>query len=99
MVSEVTKRDGKKEVFVPQKIYSVIFKAAEDIYPSPRKVNAITQDAFTQALAVLSKHPDSSIGVETIQDIVEESLKTLGYNNVAKAYLNILISKGNSKDV
>ncbi len=85
MISEIIKRDGRCEVFNPDKIIHAIFKAAvacggKDFQLSEelgRQVVAILEDRY------INKTPD----IESVQDIVEKTLIESGHARTAKAYI------------
>lgn len=79
----VIKRDGRKQVFDPEKIYKVLdnaFKSQGSICPSKLKAQTFVR---VQELFDIKEE----ISVEDIQDIVEDILMGSKHRDVAKAYI------------
>ena len=79
----VIKRDGRKQVFDPEKIYKVLdnaFKSQGSICPSKLKAQTFVR---VQELFDIKEE----ISVEDIQDIVEDILMSSKHRDVAKAYI------------
>ena len=85
MITEIIKRDGRKETFNSEKITMAIFKAAlacggNDLSHArslSKDVVSLLEKDFT------SSYPD----VESIQDMVEKVLIENGHAKTAKAYI------------
>lgn len=81
----VLKRDGTSVPFNEQKITGVVTKALQATHEyAPSLPKQVTQ----KALRILeSSTRSSTVGVENIQDAVEEALMNLGFHATAKAYI------------
>ena len=81
---QVIKRDGRIVDFSEGKIFKAIWKAMESVGRySEEDAHRVTMRVVDKILS-LGKE---SVGVEEIQDIVEETLMLEGYIHVAKAYI------------
>ena len=87
----VIKRDGSKDNYSIIKIYNALAKAFESVYPQEKerykeKINTISEniDIIIQK-DYFSKN--DTIGIETIQDIVEQELSSHDEFKVMKAYI------------
>jgi len=81
MSLEVTKRDGRIVPYEIEKIEKSIEKAMNSLNMEvPDDIIPLVEERIT-ALG------EKVIGIEKIQDIIEESLMDLGYNSVAKAFI------------
>ncbi|AGB05339.1 ribonucleoside-diphosphate reductase, adenosylcobalamin-dependent [Aciduliprofundum sp. MAR08-339] len=81
---QVVKRDGRIVDFSEGKIFKAIWKAMESVGRySEEDAHRVTMRVVDKILS-LGKE---SVGVEEIQDIVEETLMLEGYIHVAKAYI------------
>ena len=82
----IKKRNGEAEVFELGKIKSAIARTFESC-------NRNYQDSIVEIIALKAvsaaetKVVDGLLSVEDIQDAVEKTLMTLGYEDVAKAYI------------
>lgn len=82
----IKKRNGEAEVFELGKIKSAIARTFESC-------NRNYQDSIVEIIALKAvsaaetKVADGLLSVEDIQDAVEKTLMTLGYEDVAKAYI------------
>ena len=84
-IKTVIKRDGSKEDFNVEKIKSAIYKAfnASELYNHGDFINFFEKFDKNVLLCI----PDSELSVEDIQDIIERSLMSLDYFDVAKRYI------------
>ena len=85
MVQKIKKRDGRKVMFNPEKIYVAIFKAAEacDVHDAE-----LVQKVTDAVIKEINKTYKKSIpSVEEIQDIVEKTLIRQGCSEIAKSYI------------
>lgn len=84
-VSTVVKRTGEKVNYDRQKIYLAIEKANQSVE------NPISKEKISELVCkiedILNKSFDEKVGVEDIQDIVENQLIFNDYNTVAKSYI------------
>ena len=85
MIQEIIKRDGRREVFHPDKITHAIFKAAAacggDNYQ-------LAENLGNQVVAVIElKYENKTPDIEGVQDIVEKVLIENGHARTAKAYI------------
>jgi ribonucleoside-diphosphate reductase alpha chain len=87
MISHITKRDGKKELFTSRKIFEALKKAF--IANNQKTDDTTLQDITDLVVADLdSKYGKAGIpSVEHVQDIVELMLLRSGHIEVAKAYI------------
>lgn len=76
MVTEIIKRDGRKEPFNRQKIVNAISKAG-----------VVDESTIDRIVGSIENSHTSCITVEAIQDIVEHKLMTSSYKDVAKEYI------------
>ena len=85
MVQKIRKRDGRKVMFNPEKIYVAIFKAAEasDVH-DPELVQKATDAVIKEINKTFKKTVPT---VEEIQDIVEKTLIRQGCSEIAKSYI------------
>lgn len=100
-VTKITKRDGSVQDFNPEKIVRAVEKAlAETGEGGKAEAAKVAEHAFGQLVVLCEKAltapngspeaefcPGGQPGVETIQDVVEESLMALDYFETAKAYI------------
>lgn len=85
MISEVVKRDGRREAFDPEKISRAIFKAA---VACGGKDLQLAEELAKQVVKKLeSKYINKTPDIEDIQDIVEKVLIENGHARTAKAYI------------
>lgn len=98
---EVLRRNGKKVDWNPEKIFHAIYKAflAETIDANGGETveieEADRQEAGQRANIIAQKviHDITSSGrdmihIEEIQDMIEQTLSTMGYNNIANRFAN-----------
>lgn len=99
-VSLIKKRDGTIVEFVREKIANAIFKAAEAVGGTDRK---LAQELADKAITIIEYSYDSKDipTVEEVQDIIEKVLIKSGHSKTAKAYIlyrgqreKLRISKG-----
>jgi len=84
--SFVTKRDGSRVSFNQEKIAVAIWKAVQAVGGSDKE--KATNLAKIVADKIIERFPDQeSVAVESIQDIVEETLIKEGHDKTAKAYI------------
>ena len=85
MISNVTKRDGRKRKFNISKVYNAIeaaFKATKEEYTED------TMDKLVDAVVEeISKDNAKSVKVEKIQNTIESLLMNNGYTKVAKEFI------------
>lgn len=82
----VIKRDGSKVEFDPKRIFNAIVKAAEataEFTEAEAQQITETVENFLKS----SKEYQDEVSVETIQDLVENSLMSDGYFKTARAYI------------
>ncbi len=82
----VIKRDGSKVEFDPKRIFNAIVKAAEataEFGEAEAQQITDTVENFLKS----SKEYQDEVSVETIQDLVENSLMSDGYFKTARAYI------------
>lgn len=74
----VIKRDGRKTSFDSSKIFNVIKKSVEDVYPdkSIKDINTLTKNVEIKVCDTIDNLNKEKINVEKIQDIIEQTLKT-----------------------
>ncbi len=85
MVKNIIKRDGRKTIFNPEKIYKAIFAAAEACEVHDKD---LIQNVYESALKEINKAFKRKIPtVEEIQDIIEKTLIAKGCSEIAKAYI------------
>ena len=82
----VFKRNDVEVDFDPKRIYNAVSKANNDV-PEDKRIPHEYLTALTSAVtSKCDKHGDP-LRVEEIQDLVEKEIMTLGYYEVAKAYM------------
>lgn len=90
--NEVLKRDGRVVVFDSGKVFNAMLSAYSSLHDSidSEYIN-VCNDAINTVLdeydALCDALDDRILGVEDIQDIVENTLLDSKYNDVAKAYI------------
>ncbi|MBR1779737.1 MAG: anaerobic ribonucleoside triphosphate reductase [Clostridia bacterium] len=85
MIDTILKRDGRRVKFDIRKIVDAIFKAAEEVGGSDKK---IAEDLAYQVIGYLeAENEKENITVEHIQDVVEKILIENGRAQTAKAYI------------
>jgi ribonucleoside-diphosphate reductase alpha chain len=88
MFTEVTKRNGAKVSFDPEKIITAMRKAfAAESTPVDDVVLHQMASRVVAKLQLLCEGKPDCPNVEHVQDFVEETLMERGYFNVAKAYI------------
>lgn len=80
----VTKRDGRDEIFNPDKISNAITKAFIDV---DGKESVESAKISHDIAAYISAIKESKMSVEEIQDVVEQQLMETDRKDVAKAYI------------
>lgn len=84
MVDVVVKRDGRRMVFDKEKIKGALFKA----FKASNYANLEETDAILKTILVLiNEQYEKEITVEEVQNIVEDVLLELGYQDIAKRYI------------
>lgn len=84
MVQIVIKRDGREDVYNPNKIYTAISKAFIETDGSVTEESKVIIDRITNQITETGK---KRMSVEEIQDIVETKLMQSSRKDVAKAYI------------
>ena len=86
--NEVLKRDGRVVVFDSGKVFNAMLSAYSSLHDSidSEYIN-VCNDAINTILDEYDALDDRILGVEDIQDIVENTLLDSKYNDVAKAYI------------
>ena len=88
MLKKIKKRDGSMVPFEKAKVANAIYRAAMDVFSAHRKADVISTSIADIVVKKLSEtFKDKIPDVESIQDIVETSLMTEGYNTIAKSYI------------
>jgi len=87
--NEVLKRDGRVVVFDSGKVFNAMLSAYSSLHDTiDREYVDVCNDAINTILDEYDALDDNRIlGVEDIQDIVENTLLDSKYNDVAKAYI------------
>lgn len=84
-VYKIQKRNGAIVDFDPDKIEAAVRKAAVAVgEKDPAVPFAVARDVVEE---LEERHPDEVPTVESVQDLVEETLIRLGYSELAKAYI------------
>lgn len=101
MVTSIVKRDGREVPYDEQKIFDAIDKAVAATKSEPRKGRkAKVENAKALVAEKVSAIADGNkVGVEDIQDIVEQSLMEAGLNHVAKAYILYRSERTNKREM
>lgn len=84
MVNIVVKRDGREDVYNPNKISTAISKAFKEIDGDITEESKVIIDRITNQITETGK---KKMSVEEIQDIVETKLMASNRKDVAKAYI------------
>ena len=84
MVQIIIKRDGREDIYDPNKIYTAISKAFVEIDGAVTEESKIIIDRITNQITETSK---KKMSVEEIQDIVETKLMQSSRKDIAKAYI------------
>lgn len=81
----VVKRDGKKVPFDRQKIYNAIAGAARECgSTTPDELKQLTDQVVNKCLARIMQF---DLSVEAIQDMVEDTLMSNNYHDIARHYI------------
>ncbi len=83
-VKTVNKRDGKTAPFDGAKIYAAVLKAGgatQEFGPSEARLLTL------QTIKVIDNRYDTALGIEDIQDIVEQALITSNYFKTARSFI------------
>ena len=80
MVQIVIKRDGREDVYNPNKIYTAISKAFTE-------VDGVVTDESKVIIDRITESGKKKMSVEEIQDIVETKLMQSSRKDVAKVYI------------
>ena len=84
----VLKRDGRLVVFDSGKVFNAMLSAYSSLHDSiDSEYITVCNDAINAVLDEYEVLDDAVLGVEDIQDIVENTLLDSKYNDVAKAYI------------
>ncbi len=84
----VTKRDGGQVRFDSEKIRIAVARAAFEVLQNRLKSESVSRRITQIVLGKIAKnYPLKSPAVEAIQDIVEETLMSEGYNHIARNYI------------
>ncbi|MGM9972039.1 MAG: anaerobic ribonucleoside-triphosphate reductase [Anaeroplasmataceae bacterium] len=99
----VIKRSGKEVTFDESKIYNAILKANESIDERRYRLTEEEIDSIVESVNEKANFLGRAVGVEEIQDYVEEAIMEHGKYKVAKSYITYrykheLIRKSNTTD-
>ena len=99
----VIKRSGKEVSFTSDKIYQAIFKANESIKETDERLSEFQMNKIVDNVVAKCHYLGRAVGVEEIQDFVEEEIMRQGAYKVAKSYITYryrreLIRKSNTTD-
>ncbi|HOZ89129.1 MAG TPA: ribonucleoside triphosphate reductase [Bacilli bacterium] len=88
MIETIIKRSGEKQKFDPKKIEEAIFKAiiSVDSYQAD-EARSKAKLAANIAVFKLNEKGTKTVGLEDVQDKVEETLMQLGMIDVARSYI------------
>lgn len=84
MLQIVIKRDGREDVYNPNKIYTAISKAFIEVDGVVNDSSKVIIDRITNQISEINKN---KMSVEEIQDIVETKLMQSSRKDVAKVYI------------
>jgi len=85
---QIKKRDGSLAPFNSEKIEQAVQGAAYEVLQNKDRAVRIAQRVTGRVLEKVGKHYDKKIpDVESIQDLVEDSLMNEGYSHIARAYI------------
>ena len=84
MIDIVVKRDGREDVYNPNKIHTAISKAFVDIDGNVTDESNVIIERITNQITEMNK---KKMSVEEIQDIVETKLMASNRKDVAKQYI------------
>ena len=85
MISNIIKRDGRRESFDLDKIANAVFRAAQSVGGTDA---AMARDVAEKTCALYEQlHGSQEPTVEEIQDLVEKELIECGHAQTAKAYI------------
>ena len=96
MIKKIRKRDGRLVSFEKQKIAEAIFKSAQDVGGSDRKIAEKLAEKVAGLLNEKSK--DKIPSVEDVQDAVEKVLIEEGHAKVAKNFILYRQQKSNLRE-
>ena len=96
-VTEIIKRDGRRETFDRKKIQSAIWKAAQAVDGTDEALSERLTDEVIRLAepALCRRHAD----VEGVQDIVEKVLIEAGHARTAKAYILYREKRRGTRDI
>lgn len=83
----VTKRNGSKVEFEPEKIYRAVIRAAREVYAEDDSLREQMKDVTSQILAETHETDAESITISMVQSIVEQKLIANGYLKIAERYI------------
>lgn len=88
MIEKIIKRSGEKQEFDEKKIETAIFKAITSTKElTEEKAQEEAKLAANVVVFKLNQKGDTTIGLEEVQDKVEETLMQLGMTEVARSYI------------
>ena len=88
MIETIIKRSGEKQKFDPKKIEEAVFKAIISVRTSDAKSSREEAKlAAHTAVFKLNQKGTKTVGLEDVQDKVEETLMQLGMIDVARSYI------------
>lgn len=96
MIKKIRKRDGRLVSFEKNKITEAIFKSAQDVGGSDRKLSVLLAEKVTEILN--EKFKNKIPAVEDVQDAVEKVLIETGHAKVAKNYILYRQQKANLRE-
>lgn len=82
----VIKRSGEEVSFDPNKIFNAVQKANADVSEDKRIPDTYLR-AITESVVAKCNQLNRDVHIEEIQDLVEREIMTVGYYDVAKAYV------------
>lgn len=89
-IRRVVKRNGELQSYDPARIWAAVNKTMEAVrgHADEELLNTLTQSVERKITEVLAtRHPNSAMAVEEIQDLVENTLMLEGQMDLAKAYI------------
>lgn len=103
MEINVIKRSGKEVQFTSDKIYQAIKKANESIREINERLSEFQMNKIVENVVAKCNYLGRAVGVEEIQDFVEEEIMRQGAYKVSKSYITYryrreLIRKSNTTD-
>lgn len=84
---KIIKRDGTKQEFNIQKIRTAIHKAFHASKGREIDIDKVSDWVYDQLCQFEVDNIENAIGIETIQDLVEDGLMKFGYFETAKSYI------------